>query len=305
MSVLARIGVIGTGLMGLGVVRSLVRNGFEVHARDIRVDAQADAVAAGAWAADSPASLAHRCDVVIVLVVDAPQVETVLFAHDGAADALARGSIVLLSSTVAPAFVAAAARRLGERGITLLDAPVSGGPQRAESGTLTMMISGDSASIERCAPVLAAISARRFDVGTQPGVAATFKVLNNQLAAANLAAGAEAMALAAHAGIDLRALLEVINASSGASWIVNDRMRRLLDDDATVHAAMTLLAKDVGIAAENAAGLDFDAPMMRAAHAAFAGAVNAGYAPRDDSALVDYTLRRDSERRSKEVAPSK
>jgi len=276
--------------MGLGVVQSLVRNGFEVRARDIRESAQSSAVRAGARSAASPAALAGDCDVVILLVVDAPQVETVLFGDDGAAPALAQGTVVMLCSTVAPDFVTGVAALLQGCGVALLDAPVSGGPQRASAGTMTMMISGDAQTIARCAVVLPAISGRHFVVGPRPGMAATVKVLNNQLAAANLAAGAEAMALATRAGIDLRMLLEVVNASSGASWIVDDRMRRRLQGDGQARAAMTLLAKDSGIAVEAATALGFDAPLARAAHQTFAAAVRAGYRESDDSALVDYYL---------------
>ncbi|HEY1460623.1 MAG TPA: NAD(P)-binding domain-containing protein [Casimicrobiaceae bacterium] len=291
MTRLPRVGVIGTGAMGLGVVQSLVRGGFDVRARDIRESAQSGAVRAGALAAATPATLADECDIVIVVVVDAPQVEVVLFGDQGAAPALARDSVVMLCSTVAPAFVAGVARRLRDFGVALLDAPVSGGPQRALDGTMTMMISGDAGTICRCSSVLPAISGRHFVVGAHAGMAATVKVLNNQLAAANLAAGAEAMALATLAGIDVSMLLEVMNASSGASWIVDDRMRRRLQGDAEPRAAMTLLAKDSGIAVEAAAMLGFDAPLARAAHDAFIAAVRAGYAQSDDSALVDYYLR--------------
>ena len=292
MPALPNVGVIGTGAMGFGVVQSLVRHGFAVHARDIRPEAEVAAVAAGAMAYPSPAALARDCDIVVVLVVDAPQVEAVLFGADGVATSLAPGAIVLISSTVAPAFVADVAARLDVIGITLLDAPVSGGPQRAAAGTMTVMIAGEADAIDRCASLLAAIASRHFVVGARPGAAATFKLLNNQLAAVNLAAGAEAMALAVRGGVDLRLLMEVINASSGASWILNDRMTRVLEGDATQRAAMTLLAKDSGIAVDTAAALGFDVPIARAAHAAFTAAVAAGYATADDSALIDHYLQR-------------
>jgi L-threonate 2-dehydrogenase len=287
---LRSVGVIGTGAMGLGVVQSLVRHRFAVRARDIRPEAEAAAAAAGALACANPAALARGCDVVIVLVVDAPQVDAVLFGADGVALSIAPGAIVLVSSTVAPAFVASAAARFDAIGVPLLDAPVSGGPQRAAEGTMTMMLAGNAHAIERCAALVAAVAGKHFVVGETPGAAATFKVLNNQLAAANLAAGAEAMALAMRAGIDPRLFLEVVSASSGASWIFGDRMARRLDGDRGPRASMTLLAKDSGIAVDAAAALGFDAPLARAAHQAFAAAVAAGYAAADDSALLDYYL---------------
>lgn len=288
MPALPTIGIIGTGAMGLGVVQSLVRNGFGVVARDINPEAEAAAVAAGASARSAAAGVAQDASIVILLVVDAAQIETVLFGAQGAVSALTPGAIVIVSSTVAPAFVMSVAERLAVSGIRLLDAPVSGGPQRAASGTMTLMVSGDPATIAECQALLGAISGKCFVVGTRPGAAATFKVLNNQLAAVNLAAGAEAMALAIHAGVDPRRFLEVVNASSGASWIFNDRMARALDGDKTPRAATTLLNKDVGIAVDTAQTLAFDAPLARAARDAFAGAVAAGYGAEDDAALLQY-----------------
>jgi 3-hydroxyisobutyrate dehydrogenase-like beta-hydroxyacid dehydrogenase len=282
------VGVIGTGAMGLGVVQSLVRNSFRVLARDIRPQAETAAVAAGAVARLTPAALARDCRTIILLVVDAAQIDTVMFGDDGAASTLAPGGVVIVSSTVAPSYVAALAARLASSRLRLLDAPVSGGPQRAADGTMTIMVSGDAQTIAECDSLFAAISGRRFIVGARPGNAATFKILNNQLAAVNLAAGAEAMALAIRAGIDLRSFLEVVTASSGASWIFADRMARALDGDYAPRAATTLLTKDIGIAVDSAASIGFDAPLARAARDAFAAAVAAGYGHDDDAAMLRF-----------------
>jgi 3-hydroxyisobutyrate dehydrogenase len=130
---LRRFGVIGTGAMGSGVVASLVRAGVPTFARDIRPEAQAAAVAHGATPCASPAELARACDAIILLVVDAPQIDTVLFGPDGAAPALTPGAVVVASSTVDPAFAAALAPRLAAFGAALLDAPVSGGPPGARA----------------------------------------------------------------------------------------------------------------------------------------------------------------------------
>jgi 3-hydroxyisobutyrate dehydrogenase-like beta-hydroxyacid dehydrogenase len=285
-----RVGVIGTGAMGGGVVQSLVRAGIAVVARDIRADAQDFAVQHGAAPAATPADLAHACDTVIVLVVDAAQVETVLFGLDGAVAALARGSIVLVCSTVDPAYPAALAPRLAARGIVLLDAPVSGGPARAAAGTMTMMVSGDAAAIEHVHPLLASITGKLFRLGPRAGDASKFKIVNNLLAAANLAAGAEALALAQAAGLDLKQAFDVINASSGTSWIFADRVARALDGDYAPRAAAKILAKDVGIAVALAHRLGVDAVFARTAQAVFADALAAGYGEDDDAVLVKRAL---------------
>ena len=288
LSTRSAIGVIGTGAMGLGVVQSLVRAGFPVRSRDIRPEAQSAAAAAGAVVCATPAQLARQCSIVILLVVDAPQVETVLFGEAGAAAQLKHGSVVIVSSTVAPASMAALKPRLSNLDVRLIDAPVSGGPRRAADATMTMMISGDPDTIEECKPIFHAISAKRFILGSEPGDAAAYKILNNQLAAVNLAAGAEAITVALARGLDPQRLLEVVNASSGGSWIVADRMARALAGDHATHAASKILSKDVGLAVDAASALGVDVPLARAARERFAAALAAGYAEADDCELLRF-----------------
>jgi len=279
------VGVIGVGAMGIGVAASLKRGGFPTHARDIRAEAQREAEAIGATCHTDAAALARACDIAIVLVVDAAQVDQVLFGAAGAAAAFRPGAIVMLSSTVAPDYVATLSARLARCGVALVDAPVSGGPRRAADGTMTMMVAGDAAALARCEPVFAAVAGRVFRVGGTPGDAAKFKIVNNLLAAANLAAGAEALALAVRAGLDPVQVVDVINASSGASWIFTDRMPRALARDFAPRAAAKILAKDVRIAAEFAERLGQDATFAHAAQAAFQRMVDAGDGELDDAAI--------------------
>jgi 3-hydroxyisobutyrate dehydrogenase-like beta-hydroxyacid dehydrogenase len=285
-----RVGVIGTGAMGGGVVQSLVRAGVATSARDIRDEAQALAVRHGAAPTFSPADLARACEVIVLLVVDAAQIETVLFGADGVTTAGSSKRIVLVSSTVDPAYVAALAPRLVAHGIALLDAPVSGGPAKATAGTMTMMVSGDAEAFAQVRAMLEQITGRLFALGPRPGDASTFKIVNNLLAAANLAAGAEALALARAAGLDLRPVFDVVAASSGASWMFGDRVPRALAGDYAPRAAAKLLDKDSGIAAALADRLHVDAPFTRLAHRAFAAAVAEGCGDEDDAVLIRRAL---------------
>jgi 3-hydroxyisobutyrate dehydrogenase-like beta-hydroxyacid dehydrogenase len=284
------VGVIGTGAMGGGVVQSLVRAGVATSARDILTEAQARAVRHGAVGRASPAELARESDIVIVLVVDASQVETVLFGPEGVAHSGAHDRIVLLSSTVDPLYVKALAPRLAAEGIALLDAPVSGGPAKAAAGTMTMMVSGAPAALARARGVIDRIAGHVFVLGTRPGDASTFKIINNLLAGANLAASAEALALAQAAGLDLELVRDVVNASSGGSWIFADRIARALDNDLAPRAAVRLLAKDVAIAAALAERLHVDAPISKLASGAFSAAVAAGHAEDDDAVLMRLAI---------------
>ena len=279
------VGVIGAGAMGMGVVRSALRAGFPTHVRDIRREAEAEASRLGAVCHPSPAALAAACPVVILLVVDAAQIETVLFGPGGAASALRPDGIVMVGSTIAPGDVEALASRIAA---DLVDAPVSGGPARAADGTMTMMIAGPTAALDRLAPVLSAIAGSVFRVGSRPGEAAKLKVINNLLAAVNLAASAEAMALAAKAGLDPRRVRDVVNASSGGSWIFADRMARAFEGDYAPRAATRLLAKDAGLAVDLAGRCGAPATFALAARDAFAQAVAAGFGEQDDAAMYRF-----------------
>ncbi|HEY5863370.1 MAG TPA: NAD(P)-dependent oxidoreductase [Casimicrobiaceae bacterium] len=288
----APVGVIGAGAMGMGVVASLRRAGFGTCVRDVRVEAEREACALGADIAPSSAAVARACDIAIVLVVDAAQVDDVLFGADGFAASAAPGRVLVLSSTLPPDYVAELAPRLAVSGLVLVDAPVSGGPARAHAGTMTIMAAGPAAALARCEPVFARLAGRVFRVGHVAGDAARFKIVNNLLAAVNLAAAAEALALARRAGLDPAQVAEVVGASSGASWIFGDRVPRALAGDLAPRAATKILAKDVTIAVEFAARLGVDATFARAAQAAFDAAVSAGYGDADDAAIIEWAASR-------------
>jgi 3-hydroxyisobutyrate dehydrogenase-like beta-hydroxyacid dehydrogenase len=280
------VGVIGIGAMGMGIARNLLDRGYAVHVRDIRPEAEAEARAAGATVHATPASLAAACAVVLTVVVDDAQTETVLFGADGVEGALGREAVVVLHSTLSPAFVAAAAERLAARGLAMVDAPISGGPARARDGSMSMMIAGAPAARRRAEGVLADAAAKRFVIGDRPGDGARMKLVNNALAGVNLAAAGEAMALAMRLGLDARTAHDVICASSGGSWIFADRMPRVLDGDYATRAAARVLAKDMGLFLDVAAGEDYAAPIAQAARAAFLRAMAEGHAEEDDAAII-------------------
>jgi len=283
------VGFIGIGAMGLPMALRLRESGFAVTVRDLNPAQEAQARAGGCQVAPSAAALARQVQALIVTVVDGAQTREVLFGAggtEGAADALAAGSTVLLCPTIAPEDAEAAAAALLARGIGVLDAPMSGGPQRARDGTMSLMVAGADASFDRCRPVLDALTSRLFRVGQRPGDGARTKLVNNLLAAVNLAGATEALALAERLGLDGAAALTVIEASSGQSWIGSDRLHRALAGDDTVRARVALLAKDSALALAAARGAGFATPQGDAAAAAFARAVDAGLGDADDAALL-------------------
>ncbi|GAC1602383.1 MAG: hypothetical protein NVS3B2_05980 [Ramlibacter sp.] len=222
----------------------------------------------------------------IVCVVDAVQVETVLFGSDGAAAVLGPGQDVLLCPTIAPHDTERFSVRLGERGVAAIDAPMSGGPARARSGTMSLMLAGDPVAIARQFELLEALSSQRFQISARPGDGARTKLVNNLLAGINLVGAAEAIALAERLGLSPEATLSVIEQSSGQSWIGSDRMRRALAGDFEPRAHMTLLEKDTRLAMEAAVAAGFAGMLGPLAQATFAQACAAGLAGQDDAALL-------------------
>lgn len=289
------VGVVGVGNMGLAMAQRLLDTGHVVSACDIDPARRVLARDAGCGLRATAAALAADIELLIVAVVDGAQMHDVLFGPEGAAGTLRQGSTVLLCPTVSPQDVETTAARLAECGVDVLDAPMSGGPQRAREGTMSLMLAGADAAVDRCLPLLEQLSTRLFRVGARPGDGARTKLVNNLLAAANLAAAAEALALAQRLKLDPATTLAVIEQSSGHSWIAADRAHRLLAADDTVLARVALLAKDssLALAAARDAGVDTAAlPLSHSAAEAFADALRHGLADADDQALFSLALQR-------------
>jgi 3-hydroxyisobutyrate dehydrogenase len=286
------VGVIGVGAMGLGIVRRLVRGGFETVGRDIDATRESLARASGARVLASAAQIGAAAQVTIVVVVDAAQVEEVLAGDQGLLGALGPGKLVMLCSTIAPEDAARLAVRIEQTGALALDAPISGGPARAEGGTMSIMLAGRREALTRAEPVLAAISGKRFVIGERHGDAMRAKLVNNLMAGINLMAGAEALALAERLGLESRAMFGLIAASSGQSWMFEDRMARALVDDYEPRAAAHVLTKDLVLANEAARGAGVELPLGALARDLLRATCDAGWRLEDDAAALKYYRRR-------------
>ena len=279
------VGVLGLGSMGMGGALSLVKRQFSVRGFDVRQEALDALVADGGAAGASPREAVQGCQVVIVLVVNAKQVEEVLFGANGAVEGLAPGVVVLQSSTVPAAFARTCAARLASQGIEMLDAPVSGGGGGAREGRLSVMGSGPAAAFEAAGAVLEAIAGTVHRLGEDHGVGSTVKTVNQLLAGVHIAAAAEAMAFGVRAGADPKALYEVISGSAGSSWMWQNRMPHILADDYTPLSAVDIFVKDLGIVLETGHALTFPLPLTATAHQQFLAASAAGFGREDDSAV--------------------
>jgi len=281
-----RVGVIGIGNMGFGMAARLRELGWPVGVRDIDPARVAAAIALGASAAESGAALASQCDCVIVAVVDAAQVDAVLFGADGVIAAQPLPAAVLLCPTIAPHDTERCAARLAEHGIACIDAPMSGGPARARDGSMSLMVACPNTLFEHHRALVEALSSRVFRISEKPGDGARTKLVNNLLAGINLAGAAEALALADRLGLDMARTLDVIEQSSGQSWIGSDRLRRGIAGDLAPRAHTRLLTKDTRLALDMAHAAAIELPLGAAATATFARACEAGFAALDDASLL-------------------
>ena len=267
--------------MGLAMALRLRDCGFEVAVRDS--DAKREALALGCAVAATATDVARSCGLVIVAVVDAAETEAVLFGSEGLVHGNAR--CVMLCPTIGAADTERFAFLLAEHGLQIIDAPMSGGPLRARNGSMSLMVACADAVFDEWRAVLDGLSDKVFRISQRAGDGARTKLVNNLLAAINLAGAAEAMALAEKLGLDPATTLRVIDQSSGQSWIGSDRLHRALSGDTVPQAHVRLLAKDSGLAIAMAQTTGLALPVGAAAAERFAQAVRAGLGAEDDSRL--------------------
>ncbi len=282
----ACVGVLGLGAMGSGMAGSLRRAGYDLLVYDVRPEASRDFAAGGGTACASPAEVGRECGVLISVVVNAAQTESVLFGEGGCAQVMAPGSVFVMCSTVDPAWSVAMEARLAEKGILYLDAPISGGAAKAASGQMTMMTSGSAQAYERCDPLLHAMAAKVYKLGDRAGAGSKVKVINQLLAGVHIAAAAEAMALGLREGVDPAALYEVITHSAGNSWMFENRMAHVLAADYTPLSAVDIFVKDLGLVLDMARASKFPLPLSSTAHQMFMQASTSGHGREDDSAVI-------------------
>lgn len=261
-----RIGFVGIGNMGRPMAANVAKAGFPLSVMDIDVNrALSFAQATGARAADSAADLAGASDVVVTMLPTGREVRQALLEAEGGALAkgLKPGAVVIDMSSADPVGTRALGPELKARGIALVDAPVSGGMPRAETGTLAIMVGGDDeAAIARAMPLLQAMGKQIFRTGPL-GSGHAMKALNNYVLAAAFAASSEALILGAKFGLDPKAMIDVLNASSGRNAATEGPIKdQVVTGKYAAGFALALMAKDVGIARAMAKATGADAPLV-------------------------------------------
>jgi len=272
--------------MGGRMTRRLTGAGIPVVGYDVRAGL---ATAAGAAPADSPGAVCAGSECVLLSLPDSKVVESVIFGAGGTGllEAAAPGQVIIDLSTAAPASTRRIHAALAERGVEYLDAGISGGAAAAEKGTLTIMVGGSDAALARVRWVFEPIASKVVPMGPS-GAGHSTKLLNNFLNAVTLAATAEVMVAARKAGLDLAAVLDVINASSGASYASANRFPHIIRGD-YLEGGLTsaLMTKDVVLYVDHVRELGV--PCLNAAGplASFGAAINLGYADQISNRVVD------------------
>ena len=280
-----RVAVIGLGSMGFGMASSLLRAGLEVTGCDVSAESIERFVKAGGKGANTPAEAADGADIVVSVVVNAAQTEAILFGEGGVAATLPRDAVFISSATMDPDVARRLAKQLEVTGRHYLDAPISGGAQRAAQGELTILASGSRAAFAKARPALDAMAAKLYELGDAAGQGAAFKMINQLLAGVHIAAASEAIVFAARQGLDIRKVYEVITASAGNSWMFENRMPHVLDGDYSPRSAVEIFVKDLGIIQDMARSQKFPVPVAAAALQMFLMTAASGMG-RDDDASV-------------------
>ncbi len=248
------IGFIGLGIMGAPMAAHLMRGGHELFVFSRTKRKSDPLVAGGATWCDSPAGVAARCKLLITIVTDTPDVETVLFGPNGAAEALPGGSCVIDMTTISPTATRDFARRLTERSVTLLDAPVTGGDVGARNATLTIFVGGEKRAFVRVRPVLELLGKNVVYVGPS-GNGQTLKACNQILCAVNMIAVCEALTLARRSDLDLNTLIETLSGGAGGSWSLRNLGSKIVAGDLEPAFMIKLIQKDLRIVQDAAQSL--------------------------------------------------
>ena len=277
-------GVVGVGAVGRGFVESLLRAGLPVFVYDLDAGAAGRAAALGATVAASLADLAAASEVVLLSLPDTPDIVAALDA--GLEAGLRPGSIVIVLSTVAPTTPVELERRLAPLGVDVLDAPISGGPARAEAGELAIMVGGPEAVLERCRPVLEALASHLVHVGPT-GHGEIAKLVNNLMGAVIVLGIAEGLALAAKSGADVERVCAAVAGGSGSSWILREWIpETVFRGDYERRFSVALMRKDMGLITALADELSVPAPALALATETFQRALEGGYGDLDFSVVA-------------------
>jgi putative dehydrogenase len=285
-----QISIVGLGSMGYGMAQSLLNAGHTVQGFDINPDSVARLVADGGQTL-SLAKAAELTDILVVVVLNAAQTESVLFGPDGWASKLKPGATIISCATVSPDMAKTNAKRCLDAGLNYLDAPISGGAAKAAQGKLSIMASGTGDAFAGAAPALDAMAEKVFNLGDEVGAGSAMKAVNQLLAGVHIAAMAEALTFGMTQGVTPEKFVEVISQCAGTSWMLENRAPHIVDGDYTPKSSIDIWPKDLGIVLDIAKSAKFGAPLTAAALQQFLAASGSGLGHEDDAAVAKVYAR--------------
>ena len=253
-----RIGFIGLGIMGRGMAANLLKAGFPLTVWNRTASRGDDLVAQGAQRGASPADVAAQSDIILICVSDTPDVEQVILGAEGVIHGVQPGALVIDHSTISPQATKTLAAALAERGVAMLDAPVSGGSEGAAKGTLSIMVGGAADDFQRALPVFQAMGKAITHVGPN-GAGQTVKLVNQVLVVGNCLAMCEALMFAQAGGVDLEKTFAAISQGAAGSWMFTNRAPQIMRRDWRPGFTIDLQQKDLRLVLD--AADDFGAPL--------------------------------------------
>jgi 3-hydroxyisobutyrate dehydrogenase len=280
-----KIAFIGMGTMGAAMALNLIKAGHEVTVHNRSREREEPVAKAGARRAGSPKEAAAGAEIIIICVSDTPDVEAVVLGENGVVHGAAAGAVVVDMSTISPSATRRIGSELGQKGIRMLDAPVSGGSEGAQKGTLSIMVGGMAEDVAKAMPVLSAMGKSITHVG--PSGAGQFtKAINQVILAGVYLAVAEGMTLGLKAGLDMEKVVQALAGGAAGSWVLNFRSANMIKNEYPLGFRVRLHRKDVAIAMQAAAELGVFLPATALVEQIENGLISQGFGDEDVSAMA-------------------
>lgn len=276
---------IGLGTMGLGMAKNILKAGHELRVHNRTREKEEALESAGAKRADTPRDAAVGAEVIVVCVSDTPDVQEMIMGENGIIHGAGAGSVVVDMSTISPSATREMAAALAEKGVRMIDAPVSGGSEGAENGTLAIMIGGEAADVETAMPVLEAMGKTITHVGPI-GAGQMTKAINQIVIAGTYLGVAEGMALGLKAGLDMDKVVEAIAGGAAGSWVLTNRAGNMINNTYPLGFRVRLHYKDLRIALDAARELGVTLPVSALVEQFESGLITRGFGDEDVSAVA-------------------
>lgn len=282
-----KIGFIGLGIMGKPMSKNLLKAGYELVVCDVVKAAVDELVAAGAKAVATPKEVAQQTDIIITMLPNSPHVKTVVLGENGVIEGAKKGAIVADMSSIAPLVSREVAQKLAEKGIEMLDAPVSGGEPKAIDGTISVMVGGKQEVFDKCYPILKVMAGSVVRTG-DIGAGNITKLANQIIVAINIAAVSEALTLASKAGVEPELVYQAIRGGLAGSTVLDAKAPMMMDRNFKPGFRINLHIKDLNNVLETSHGVGVPLPLTAAVMEMMQSLKVDGYEMEDHSSLVKY-----------------